>query len=211
MSTAVRCHTCLSPSRDEIDTALAAGRTYEQVSAAFGVSTGSLIRHKRDGHMRSIGARPPRTTLPAARRMSPEASAYDHAARLVNDLATVDVSRLSPRERSQHAESYRRAVDTLGRLAPVSTAQVSKAEEMIKVQDEIQAVYDATIDRLPWPLQAAFALALHERFKDRKRGPTPASTVADAARGEELLARLVAEERAARGGTGAPGPSGGAG
>jgi hypothetical protein len=178
MSTAVRCRTCLSSHRDDIDTSLAAGRTYAQVSTAFGVSTGSLVRHKRDGHMRTGPRRAP-ATLPASKRPGPDASAYEHAKRLVNDLAKVDISKMSPREQSAHAETYRRSLDTLGRLQPAGAAaqttdlegQVATLEAILAAQDE---AIDAALDLIPdHDVQTRVRRALGVGIRERLKGVAP--------------------------------------
>ena len=196
MPQTARCSVCSSPRRADADAALNAGQSYERVAALVGVSKASVARHRQNGHVKpTLGAR--RQPVIPWIALRADATAYEHAARIVASLAAVDTSTLSPREASNHSEAYRRAVDTLGRLQPTQVAQesVSEAEEKIKTLEEFLAVHDAVIERLPAPLRAVFALAMHERFEGRKRGATPPSTLALAARGEDILVRLAAQER----------------
>ena len=46
-----QCTICNHPQRGEIDNALAAGVAYRRIAAEYGVSDGSLRRHKKNGHI----------------------------------------------------------------------------------------------------------------------------------------------------------------
>ncbi len=46
-----QCTICNHPQRLEIDTALVAGVAYRRIAAEYGVSDGSLRRHKKNGHI----------------------------------------------------------------------------------------------------------------------------------------------------------------
>jgi hypothetical protein len=188
------CKVCNHPRVAEADALLNAGTSDQKAAIALGGMTrASVRRHRTSGHVKPspsapiAPARPPADGSPASRV---------HA--ILDNLDAVDVTKLSTSAQVAYFNTRLRAIETLNRIAPSTLPAETEAEAKFKAAMEMVEVHDDVIARLPVSLRAVFAVSMHERFEGRKKGPVPHGTAEAAVRGEAILARLLAEEQAAR-------------
>jgi len=93
-----QCTICNHPQRVEIDKALVAGVAYRRIAAEYGVSDGSLRRHKRNGHIaEQIAKAAKKMEIQQAKEV--QAAILAQEAQEVADAQTIldEVSRLKDR------------------------------------------------------------------------------------------------------------------
>ena len=93
-----QCTICNHPQRGEIDKALVAGVAYRRIAAEYGVSDGSLRRHKKNGHIaEQIAKAAKKKEIKQAKEV--QAAILAQEAQEVADAQTIldEVSRLKDR------------------------------------------------------------------------------------------------------------------
>lgn len=171
MPAMVRCSVCLHPQVRDVDLWLrdATGRsqTRSKIAAKFGLGPPALARHMRHGHHKTEAqwqaldvqraqARAASVTPPAP------AAGTDGIAqleKLLGDLAAVDTSQYTPRDRNVHQDQLRRTAEALARLKPPADRE-GPAQEQVKALTGLMEVYDRVLDRHP-EIQLELAEALH--------------------------------------------------
>jgi hypothetical protein len=119
-----RCAVCAHPRVADADSWLVIGKPHTAVAKLIGVSRYSVDRHVLNGHV--VGS-------PSSGRQAPvvpaNAGPVDLMRSIVDQLGSIDVSRLSPHAQTNHLDAYRRAVESLSKIAPPPAAETVRVEE----------------------------------------------------------------------------------
>jgi hypothetical protein len=129
------CAACRAPNRSHLDALLVAGKkSMKAMAVETGVPYDAIRRHAANGHVTGLskGA----SSSPSSAPLPAGATPFEVMRKRVDDLAAMDTSTMSNRDRIQHSEELRRAAETLARLSPVDpTTQVITVADVMGLNE----------------------------------------------------------------------------
>lgn len=97
-----------------VESSIAGGRSMKSLAAETGLAYDAIRRH-----VANHAAPPAPSVAPSTSALPAGSTPYDVMRARVDDLASMDTSKMSSRDRIQHSEELRRAAESLARLAPI--------------------------------------------------------------------------------------------
>lgn len=158
------CTICEHAQRLNIEVEVRAGKTALATAAKYGISRQALGRHIRKGHVPPDPSLPSTSGAPSPPQGAALVSAEELLREAIVTLRAIDITTLSPSQKSGHIESFRRLAEALNGIAAPPAVDNHLRDALAAAEDNLRLI-STVLEDFP-EAKAALAAALKLRRQE---------------------------------------------